>query len=269
MNTSHMHDKDILARQYRDSSNLEIRKNFHQKYGSNPVAFTDWILSKIRFFEGCRVLEVGCGTGGLWANTPQLVESFSELALTDASEGMIERARQSYAGRVNVRLQVMDVLEMPFEAHSFDIIVANSMLYHVREIDAALADIRRVLRPAGAFYATTFGKEAVIHYIDRALIEMGLADATAIGAISFTLENGGQALRRHFSAVRVETYENPLDVSDPVDLVEYIYSMASMSRLDRSHRERMLAYFESQKDRNGILTIPQASGMFIASGRAA
>lgn len=260
-----MRDKEILSRQYKDSSNLDIRRNFHKKYSTNPIGFTDWILSKIKFFKGCRVLEVGCGTGSLWQNYPELTDTFSKLVLTDISKGMIDIAKEAYAARKNIQIEAMDVMEMPFEDHSFDIIVANSMLYHVNDVDSALENIHRILRDGGAFYATTFGKDGQISYVNHAMFEMGLSDSNEIGEISFSLENGFDILRNHFSVVKVETYDAHLEVSESSDLVDYIFSMSSMSHVDRSNRDKMNAYFESKKDSQGILYIPVMSGMFISS----
>jgi ubiquinone/menaquinone biosynthesis C-methylase UbiE len=264
MKTSYMQDKELLTRQYQDSANLDIRKNFHKKYSSNKIGYADWIVSKIRFFKGCRVLEVGCGTGSLWENYPELVDTFSELVLTDISTGMIDIVRERYAGRRNIRIQAVDVLDMSFEADSFDMIVANSMLYHVKDIDSALENIHRILRDDGTFYATTFGKDGQLNYINTAMFEMGLADSKKIAGISFTLENGSRILRKHFSVVKEETYDAHLEVSDPSDLVDYIFSMSSMSHIDRSNREKMIAYFESKKEDRGILPIPMMYGMFIS-----
>jgi ubiquinone/menaquinone biosynthesis C-methylase UbiE len=265
MKTANMRDKEVLTRQYKDSSNLEIRKNFHKKYGTNPNEYSEWILSKIKFFDGCRVLEVGCGTGNLWEKHAELVDNFTELVLADISPGMIELVREKYTGRKNIRIQVMDVVDMPFEESSFDIIVANSMLYHVNDVEAALDNIRRVLRDGGIFYATTFGKDGQISYIHHVMFEMGLSDSKEIDKISFSLENGEEFLRRHFSAVKLEPYEAHLEVSEPADLVDYIFSMASWSHVDRCNREKMMTYFESRKDSKGIIYIPMMYGMFIAS----
>ena len=177
MKTRDMRDKEVLARQYQDSSKLDIRRNFHKKYGTNSIGYTDWILSKIRFFKGYHVLEVGCGTGSLWENVPELVDTFSELVLTDISRGMIEIVRQRFAGRKNIQIQAVDVLDLPFEDNSFDVIVANSMLYHVSNVDSALENIHRILRVEGVFHATTFGKDGQLNYIQNAMFEMGLADS--------------------------------------------------------------------------------------------
>lgn len=266
MNTRNMRDREVLTRQYKDSVNLDIRRNFHKKYSTNPIGYTDWIITNIRFFKGCRILEVGCGTGSLWENYPELIDTFSELVLTDISNGMIELVKERYAGRKNIQIQAMDVLDMPFEENSFDIIVANSLLYHVTDVDSALENIRRILRDDGVFYATTFGKDGQINYIHHAMFEMGLSDSKKIDEISFSLENGRGILRDHFSVVIEETYDNHLEVLEPLDLVDYIFSMSSMCHIDRSNRDKMNAYFESKKDSKGVLTIPMMYGMFISYG---
>lgn len=264
MNTRYMTDKEVLTRQYRDSSNLDIRKNFHKKYSTNPIGYPDWIVSRMKFFKGCRVLEVGCGKGDLWENHLDLIDTFSELVLTDISQGMVDIAKEKYAGRKNIYIQTLDVLDMPFTDHSFDIILANSMLYHVKEVDSALKNIRRILREDGVFYATTFRKDGQINYIYNAMFEMGLSDSRKIEEISFSLENGADILRKHFSVVNQETYENYSEVSETMDLVDYIFSMSSMSHVDQSNRDKMHAYFESQKDNKGIISMSKTGGMFIS-----
>jgi ubiquinone/menaquinone biosynthesis C-methylase UbiE len=265
MQTDHMRDKEVLAKQYQDSSNLDIRKKFHQKYSRNSIEYGAWLLSKIEFFKGCRILEVGCGSGDLWEDNPALVDTFSELVLTDLSEGMIEIVKKSYAGRKNVQIQVMDVVDMPFEDRCFDVVVANSMLYHVNDLDTTLKNIHRVLRDGGKFYATTFGKNGLLSYIQAAMFEMGLSDSKNVGEISFALENGADILRNHFSTVQKEIYpDDHIEVSDCMDLVDYIFSMASMSHVDHSNRDRIQAYFEAKRDRNGVLVIPKLAGMFVA-----
>jgi ubiquinone/menaquinone biosynthesis C-methylase UbiE len=265
MKTRNMRNQNVLAEQFKDSSNLEIRKNFHRKYDPSPRAYAEWILSKIKFKNGSRVLEVGCGTGNLWEKQAELVETFSELILTDISKGMIDIAREMYTGKENVKAQVMDILDMPFEAESFDIVIANSMLYHVNDAAAAVQNIQRILRSEGVFCATTFGKGGQLNYINHAMYDLGLSDSDNIGSISFSLENGEDLLRKHFPVIELETYENRLEVTETSDLVDYIFSMASMSHIDPSNRTKMNAYFEKKKDSQGHLVIPTLYGMYLCS----
>lgn len=272
MEYKNMQDKKVLGQQYKDSEKLDVRKNFHQNYSTNPITYDDWILSKIHFPRGChplgcRILEVGCGTGQLWKNQGELIDSFSELVLSDISVGMVEQAKENHLAKKNITCQVIDTQEIPYPENSFDLIIANSMLYHIPHLKQALKEIHRVLKSDGIFYATTAsGSEGLMNDITGALYEMGLSETKSTAELSFSLENGGEMLNHYFTSVERELYEDHLEITNANDIVEYIYSMSFMyNKLDASHFYELLAYFEKRKDDLGIIKIPKLYGMFIAS----
>jgi len=229
--------------------------------------YESWIHSKIHFFEGCRILELGCGAGDFWKNSAELTDSFSELILSDISAGMVDAAKGKYAHKKNINCQVVDILDIPYPENSFDIIIANSMLYHVPELEYALKEVHRALSPNGIFYATTFStSEGLLNYINNALYEIGLSANESVNDISFSLENGKEMLTKYFSSVNRKLYDDHLEVTKTSDIVEYILSMSSLYyQVDNSNSADMLAYFEKQKDSAGIIKIPKLYGIFIAS----
>ena len=268
MNHQNMRDEKILTKQYKNSKNLDIRQSFHQNYGTNPIEYKSWIRSKMTFFKGCRILELGCGTGSLWRREAELIDSFSELVLSDISEGMVEETKKSYAEQKNVTCEVFDILDISYPEDSFDIIIADSMLYHVPNLEQALKNIHRILKKDGIFYATTFSSsEGLINYINHALYEMRLSATDQSKRISFSLENGSELLSKYFSSVKKELYIDDLEVTKSEDIVKYILSMSSMLHVDVSDRAKMLAYFESQKDSSGVIKIPKLYGMFILKNK--
>ena len=78
--------------------------------------------------------------------------------LSDFSEGMLEQARQNLKSSLSLfQFNVIDAQSIPFDNASFDIVIANHMLYHVPNRSKAFSEIKRVLKPSGRFYSSTGG----------------------------------------------------------------------------------------------------------------
>ena len=96
-----VNDPDLIKAQYRNGDKLDIRIRLHQKYSLNKEPFGEWIHAHYHLAPGMRVLELGCGTGSMWAGKEELAASFSRLVLTDFSAGMLEEAKANLAGTVH------------------------------------------------------------------------------------------------------------------------------------------------------------------------
>jgi ubiquinone/menaquinone biosynthesis C-methylase UbiE len=94
-----------------------------------------------------RVLEIGGGTGFNLQHYPTAIE---ELVVTEPAPGMLERARRRAATtELPVTVLQASAESLPFEDSSFDTVVSNLVLCSVEDLDRALAEIHRVLRPGG------------------------------------------------------------------------------------------------------------------------
>jgi SAM-dependent methyltransferase len=82
---------------------------------------------------------------------------------------------------------------LEFEDGSFDCVVAAWMLYHVAELDRALSELARVLRPGGRAVVVTNGR----HHL-KELYELIGRDRVAS---NFAAEDGAELLGRHFARV--------------------------------------------------------------------
>ena len=258
-----MQKKEALNTQYKDSTGSEIRRLFHKKYSTNKTDYDSWILENIPFCKEQHVLDIGCGNGKLWDKGKNWLEDLDELVLADNSEGMISEISSRFQGYASVKCMLADICGLPFPAEKFDIVIANSMLYHVEKLENAIAEVFRVLKPEGTFIATTFSKYGLNSYINDAMIEMGLLPPSQKTSVNFSLEDGEKYLRDVFCDVELRRYEDFLEVSEAEDLVEYIFSMTSMKSIPGSAREEMIRYFESRKNNQGIIRIPKIYGMFI------
>ena len=247
--------------QYRTADRLNTRISIHEKYSTNPQGFGNWIVSHYDFKPGVKVLELGCGTGGMWLGQDELIKRCRSLVLSDFSEGMLAAARETLQGYSTIEYRRIDIQNIPYPEAAFDAVIANMMLYHVPNLDLGLSEVRRVLKKDGQFYCATYGENGILPYL-CSLFDLPLADSGLNHA--FTLQNGEQILRRHFKWVERHNYSDSLAVTDVEDLVDYMRSLTGVTSLRILPREQLRAVLQSHMV-DGVLTVPKDYGMFIAS----
>ena len=96
-----------------------------------------------------QVLELGCGPGHFWRDTRDLRPAGWRVVCSDLSPGMVAEARAALAGEAGLSFAAADAQALPLADASFEVVMANFMLYHVPDRPRALAEICRVLRPGG------------------------------------------------------------------------------------------------------------------------
>ena len=255
-----INNEEDVKKQYANAGNLSTRISIHDKYSTNKMGFSNWIFSNYRIEQGMKVLELGCGTGSMWKGREQLIGSCSQLVLSDFSEGMVETTRAAIGEHENVEYRVIDIQSIPYADESFDIVIANMMLYHVPDLDLGLREVKRVLKRSGQFYAATYGEHGIVEYLASLLGEYGVEDTASK---AFTLQNGKEILCKHFSDVKMLEYKDSLAVTNVDDLVDYAYSLASMTSLASVPKQRISTVL-SQHMQDGVLNVPKEYGMFIA-----
>lgn len=95
------------------------------------------------------VLELGCGTGYF---TSELVRSGAEIVAIDVSPDLLQLARAQHSAP-NVRYELQNAYAMSYPDASFHSVVGSSVLHHL-EIQPALREIHRVLKPSGTIVFT-------------------------------------------------------------------------------------------------------------------
>lgn len=95
-----------------------------------------------------RINEIFCGRGNGLVALEQL--GFTNLEGTDLSDTLLAE----YNG--NAQLHLADCLEMPFDDECYDVVIVQGGLHHLpdlpKHLDQCLAEVRRILKPAGTFY---------------------------------------------------------------------------------------------------------------------
>ncbi|MFJ9898788.1 class I SAM-dependent methyltransferase [Streptomyces sp. NPDC091280] len=107
------------------------------------------LLDAARIVAGDHVLDVGTGTGT--AALAALARG-ARVCAVDADAGMVAAARVAGIG---ARVAVLP--ELPFRDGEFDAVLGNFVINHVGRPRAALAELRRVLRPGGRLALTLWG----------------------------------------------------------------------------------------------------------------
>jgi len=98
---------------------------------------------------GMSVLELGCGTGSF---TRELARSGAEIVAIDVSPELLEIAKLN-CSVPNVRFQIQNAYSLSYSEAVFDSVVGSSVLHHL-EIEEALRDVYRVLKPEGTICFT-------------------------------------------------------------------------------------------------------------------
>ncbi|WP_329090564.1 methyltransferase domain-containing protein [Actinomadura citrea] len=140
---------------------------------------------------GSRVLEAGCGVG---AQTVHLVSRSPGVRLTavDLSRASLDQARarvEASFPAARVRWRCADLRDLPFPDAAFDHVFVCFVLEHLPDPCAALAGLRRVLRPGGTLTVIEGDHGSAFFHPDSAHARAAIAHQVALQAAA-----GGDAL---------------------------------------------------------------------------
>jgi SAM-dependent methyltransferase len=234
-------DTALVRDEYETEGRLEIRNRAFRELVDGPSAQLV-ALEAVAEVVPRRVLEVGCGTGEFAARMRRTLDA--DVVAIDISPRMVELAR-----RRGVDAHVCDVQRLAFDDGAFDCAFAGWMLYHVPDLDRALAELARALAQNGRLIATTFGEDDMPEL-------WNLVGGDPEPPLSFALENGADLLGRHFARVecrRVEAWTVFPDVdavrSYVAATITRSHLAARVETLERPLRARHVqAVFVADKD---------------------
>jgi SAM-dependent methyltransferase len=197
-------DPKRLKRQYATDKLSRDIVAMREKYAIPRIDFPLWALNGVLWRGEEKVLDVGCGFGQYYHKLYDRVPDAEYYGL-DLFPGVLA----THPGADSGRLAVADAIALPYPSATFDVVMANHMLYHVQDIDTALREIRRVLKPDGVLMATTHSVQTMPELrvlLRRAVIILTQQPPSAVRAPLaasdlFGLENGTRMLARHFYAV--------------------------------------------------------------------
>ena len=211
-----LNDPELVREAYADEKRYAARMA-KQETATGPDPY-DVVFAAVAEGRPRDVLEVGCGRGELAERMSR--ELSAHVIAVDQSARMVELT----AAR-GVEAIVGDVVRLPFGDESFDCAVAAWMLYHASDLDLALDELRRVLRPQGRLVAAT-SSERNLAEVWELVGEIGAPGG------GFTVERAGDVLRRHFAHVEQRDVSGTVTFHDREAAYEYLAATRSAELAD-------------------------------------
>jgi ubiquinone/menaquinone biosynthesis C-methylase UbiE len=170
------------------------------------------------------------------------------------SEAMLRPGRDALRSDERIRFMLADAQALSFPEGTFDAVIANHMLYHVPDLDAALSGFVRVLRPGGLFFAGTNGRMHFKEVRDVLDIHWRYVDM-------FGLESGPDKVRPYFDDVSVERYEVEIHAPEARPVLDYVRSVWTVAP-DRE--AELVRIVDEAVERDGFFRISKDAGLITA-----
>ena len=146
MSSEQLPDGSVETARYTHGHSAAVLSAHSRRGAADSAAY---LLAHLN--AGMDLLDVGCGPASITADLAERVTPGRVVAL-DAASGALEAARATLRDRglsEQVEVTSGDVMALPFEDATFDVVHAHQVLQHLADPVGALAEMRRVTRPGG------------------------------------------------------------------------------------------------------------------------
>jgi arsenite methyltransferase len=200
-------------------------------------------LEALALRAGEHVLDAGCGTGLLIQGMSSTIGSEGRIVGIDFSDDMLELARHRCEGIDNIELHQGSVTQLPFEDNSFDAVSCIQTLLYVDEVETALSEFYRVLKPGGRVaIIETDWRGTVLNSLDHTMTRK-ILDAwdAAVSSPNLPVKLIPMLKNLKFNAIKTEA----------IPVINTSYSKVNFS-------SGMLKYFSTYAVKNNAVTAEEA-----------
>ncbi|PHJ67317.1 methyltransferase type 11 [Nostoc linckia z18] len=133
----------------------KVRKQYDRLAAVYDQRWSNYVANTLSFLKNWAqispsdvVLDIACGTGE-FERLILTEQPAQQMVGVDISDKMLLVAKQKFCDYPNVSFYNASVLALPFASNSFDVVVSASSFHYFDDPDAALAEMKRVLKPDG------------------------------------------------------------------------------------------------------------------------
>ncbi|MCH4005412.1 MAG: MerR family transcriptional regulator [Lactobacillus crispatus] len=237
-----------LSLQYKNATNISARIRLHRDYSLNKVGWFPWLFSNLHLKAGMKILELGAGNGALWSQNLAKIPAGVTVVLSDISEGILADAKKAIGKQSQFQYAVLDAQSIPFADNTFDLVIANHMLFYCDDIPKALQEVQRVLKPGATFTCSTYSQKHMHEITD--LVQNYNANIVLSSTKlyeRFGLDNGRQILKPYFKDISCHKYQDAIELSDSMPIISYILSChGNQNSILLDHYQDFKQYVERQ-----------------------
>lgn len=237
-NTSSPNYENIVRQEWTNKTTVDAWDKWAEEQATHCQPLTDTLIDGARLLPDLAVLDLACGVGQPSLSIAERVGAGGSVRATDLSEGMLEVAKKNAANKNirNIEFQVADAHELPFLDDSFDRVVSRLGLMYFWNIETALSEIHRVLKPGGVGSFVVWGSNAtnpffstiLAPFMKRKDMPQPPADAPTPSRFGDVAQLAGLFEQAGFSEVRANQHCEPLPwPGTPEELYRHFYDMAA------------------------------------------
>jgi SAM-dependent methyltransferase len=254
---------------YRTGDSLKTK---NLRAGGMTIDIAERALAHLDLATVRRALDAGCGWGRFAVPLLRAAPPALQLTVCDVWPGMVGTCAQTLADAdVVAERAAADVRRLPFRDATFDLAMANHMLYELDDdgVAHAVDELARVVTDDGTLVATTYSDRTPVPLVQLHHFAVGSDPAQEERASSFSLENGGDVLRRGFATVEVDVVEEVNTTTDADELVEVYLKTGRHESVPVEDRPAVAARFRTEAQRridaHGAILGTTRWAVFVAS----